>query len=71
MHETHRQAAEQHRLAAHAHRTAAEHNERGDGDAATNHAARAAEFSDHAYALAKAASSKSDQIGVLDNAKQE
>jgi hypothetical protein len=65
MHEAHRRAAEQHALAAHAHRTAAEHNERGDLEAADFHSARALEFANHAYKLAREAETKSDRIGTL------
>jgi len=62
MHEAHRKAAEQHELAARAHRTAAEHNEKGDLAAADFHAARAMEYSDQAYKLAKEAHTKSGQL---------
>ena len=65
MHEEHRRAAELHELAAHAHRTAAEHNEKGDRTAADWHAARAMEYSDHAYKLAQEAHTKSGKIGRL------
>lgn len=65
MQKTHRQAAEQHELAAHAHRTAAEHNEKGDNEAASWHSKRALEYSDQAYKLAKEAHTKSGQIGTL------
>jgi hypothetical protein len=65
MHEEHRRAAELHQLAAKAHRTAAEHNEKGDNQAANGHAARALEFSDHAYKLAKEAHDKSGKIEAL------
>jgi hypothetical protein len=54
-----------HELAARAHRTAAEHNEKGDNDAANWHAERAMEYSDRAYQLAKEAHSKSGQIGSI------
>jgi hypothetical protein len=65
MHEAHRKAAELHELAARAHRTAAEHNEKGDNDAANWHAERAMEYSDRAYQLAKEAHGKSGQIGSI------
>lgn len=65
MHEEHRRAAELHGLAAQAHRTAAEHNEKGELVAADFHAARAMEYSDHAYKLAQEAHSKSGKIGRL------
>jgi hypothetical protein len=65
MHDTHRRAAEQHELAAQAHRTAAEHNEKGDNETGNWHAARALEYSDRAYKLAKEAHTKSGQIGSL------
>ena len=65
MHETNRRAAEQHEMAARAHRTAAEHNEKGDFTAATYHAMRALEFSDHAYALSAAAHNKSGRMESL------
>ncbi len=65
MHSLHRQAAEQHEHAARAHRTAAEHNERGEHPDGNWHAERARQYSDHAYELAKAAHSKSAQIGSL------
>ena len=65
LNQAHRRAAEQHELAAHAHRTAAEHNEKGEGDAATFHSERALEYSDQAYKLAKEAHAKSGQIEVL------
>jgi hypothetical protein len=53
MHDAHRKAAEQHELAVDAHRTAAEHNEKGDDEGGKWHAARALEYSEHAYQLAK------------------
>ena len=65
MHELHRKAAEQHTLAAQKHRTAAEHNEKGNHEAAMYHSLRALEHSDHAYKLAKDARSKSGKIGVV------
>ena len=65
MHETHREAAEQHELAARAHRTAAEHNEKGDNETGNWHAARALEYSDRAYKLAREAHAKSGQIMTL------
>ena len=65
MHEEHRKAAELHELAAQAHRTAAEHNEKGDHVAGSWHAARALEYSDHAYKLAKEAHTKSGRMGSL------
>ncbi len=61
MHETHRMAAEQHELAAQAHRTAAEHNEKGDNESGNWHAARARDYSDRAYELAKQAHDRSGQ----------
>jgi hypothetical protein len=64
--DTHRQAADQHELAAHAHRTAAEHNEKGKNELGNWHLERAAEYSDHAYKLAKEAHSKSGQMKSLD-----
>jgi ribulose bisphosphate carboxylase small subunit len=64
-HETHRKAAEQHELAAQSHRTAAEHNEKGDFTAAVWHSARAMEYSNHAYALAKETRNKSGEIESL------
>jgi hypothetical protein len=64
--DTHRQAADQHELAAHAHRTATEHNEKGKNDLGNWHLQRAAEYSDHAYELAKKAHSKSGQIESLE-----
>lgn len=66
MSDTHRQAADQHELAAHAHRTAAEHNEKGKNELGNWHLERAAEYSDHAYKLAKKARSKSGQMESLD-----
>jgi len=65
MHEEHRKAAELHELAAQAHRTAAEHNEKGDGAAASWHTQRALEYSDHAYKLAREAHNKSGQMRPL------
>jgi hypothetical protein len=65
MHEEHRQAAELHKLAAQAHRTAAEHNEKGDGVAASWHTQRALEYSDRAYKLAKEVQNKSGQMRPL------
>ena len=65
MHDAHRRAAEQHELAAREHRTAAEHNEKGEGSAATFHAERALEYSDQAYKLAKEAHNKSGQIQAI------
>ncbi|HEY2843012.1 MAG TPA: hypothetical protein VGJ09_05150 [Bryobacteraceae bacterium] len=65
MREAHLKAAEQHELAAKSHRTAAEHNEKGDMEAAQFHSARALEYSDHAYKLAKEAHTKSGQIVSL------
>jgi hypothetical protein len=62
MHEAHRKAADQHELAARAHRTAAEHNEKGETEAATWHAERALEYSTQAYKLAKEAHPKSGQM---------
>jgi hypothetical protein len=62
MHDAHRKAAEQHELAVDAHRTAAEHNEKGDDEGGKWHAARALEYSEHAYQLAKEAQSKSARI---------
>ena len=62
MHEAHRQAAEQHELAARAHRTAAEHNEKGDHEAAKWHAERALEYSNQAYKLAQDPHTKSGQM---------
>ena len=53
MHEAHWKAAEMHQLAAQAHRTAAEHSEKGDPTTAEWHSARAQEYADHAYTLAK------------------
>jgi hypothetical protein len=58
-------AADQHELAARAHRTAAEHNEKGKNDLGNWHLQRAAEYSDHAYKLAKKAHSISGQIESL------
>ena len=63
--DAHRKAAEQHDLAAYAHRTAAEHNEKGDNEAGNWHSARALEYSDHAFKLAKEAHTKSGQIVTL------
>ena len=65
MHEEHRKAAELHELAAQAHRTAAEHNEKGDYEAAFWHSERALEYSNHAYTLAKQAHNKSGEIESL------
>jgi hypothetical protein len=65
MHDTHRKAAEQHDFAAKAHRTAAEHNEKGDYEAGQWHSARALNYSDQAYRLAKDAHTKSGQIVTL------
>jgi hypothetical protein len=65
MHEDHWQAAEQHERAARAHRTAAEHNEKGQEEAGNWHAARALEYSNHAYQLARKAHNKSGQIEEL------
>jgi hypothetical protein len=65
MHEAHWKAAEMHQLAAQAHRTAAEHNEKGDCTTAEWHLARAREYSDHAYTLAKQAHNKSGEIERL------
>lgn len=65
MHQTHKQAAEKHDAAAQAHRTAAEHNEKGDLSNAAYHAARALQFSDHAYRLARDAHNKSARIERL------
>ena len=65
MYDAHREATEQHELAARAHRTAAEHNEKGDHEAATWHAERALEYSNHAYKLAMEAHTKSGQIVTL------
>lgn len=65
MNNIHSQAAEQHELAAHAHRTAAEHNEKGDDEAGKWHAARALEYSDHAYRLAREAHTKSGRLETL------
>jgi len=65
MHEAHWKAAEMHQLAALAHRTAAEHNEKGDCTAAEWHSARAREYSDHAYKLARQAHHKSGEIESL------
>ena len=65
MHEAHRKAAEQHELAARAHRTAAEHNEKGDRTTAELHSERALQYSDHAYALAQEAHTKSGKIVSL------
>jgi len=62
MHDSRRRAGELHELAARAHRTAAEHNEKGDHAAASWHAQRALEYSDHAYKLAQEAHNKSGQI---------
>ena len=62
MHQIHRRAAEQHELAARSHRTAAEHNEKGEHNAATWHAERAMEFSDQAYRLSKEAHNRSGQM---------
>ena len=64
-HDAHLKAAEQHELAAQAHRTAAEHHEKGDDVGGRWHAARALEFSDHAYKLAKEAHNKSGQMVTL------
>jgi Protein of unknown function (DUF2934) len=64
--DTHRQAADQHELAAHAHRTATEHNEKGKNELGNWHLQRAAEYSDHAYKLAREAHSKSGQIESLE-----
>ena len=65
MHEGHREAAELHERAAHAHRTASEHNEKGNFSTAVWHEARALEYSDHAYKLAKEAHTKSGEIVSL------
>ena len=65
MHEQHRQAEEEHERAARAHRTAAEHNEKGENEQGNWHAARALEYSDHAYTLAREAHNKSGQIEEL------
>ena len=65
MHDAHWRAAEQHEFAARSHRSAAEHIEKGDMEAGKLHAARAMEFSDHAYKLAKEASNKSGQMVTL------
>jgi hypothetical protein len=55
-----------HERAAQSHRTAAEHNEKGQHqEAVAWHAARAMEYSDHAYQLAKDAHNKSGKIGAL------
>ena len=62
MHQTHREAAALHERAAQAHRTAAEHNEKGDGVAASWHAQRALEYSDRAYKLAREAHNKSGKM---------
>jgi hypothetical protein len=63
----HENAAKQHELAADAHRTAAEHNEKGDDEGGRWHAARALEYSNHAYKLAQEAHNKSGQIVSLQN----
>jgi hypothetical protein len=63
--EFHREAAEMHENAANAHRTAAEHNEKGDHASGRWHTARAMEYADHAYQLAKDAHTKSGQIESL------
>jgi hypothetical protein len=65
MHELHRRAFEEHELAAQAHRTAAEHNEKGDEPAENWQTARALEYSDRAFKLAKEAHTKSGQIVTL------
>ena len=65
MHEEHWKAAEMHQLAAQAHRTAAEHNEKGDCTTAEWHSARARDYSDRAYELAKNAHNKSGEIENL------
>ena len=65
MHELHRQAAKQHELAAQAHRTAAEHNEKGDNPTGNWHSARALEYANRAYELAKGAHNKSGQMERL------
>jgi hypothetical protein len=65
MHEAHWKAAEMHLLAAQAHRTAAEHNEKRDSTTAEWHLARASEYSDRAYELAKQAHNKSGEIESL------
>ena len=65
MHQAHRKAAEQHELAARSHRTAAEHNEKGDFQAALWHSERALEYSDQAYRLAKETHNKSGEIESL------
>ena len=64
-HELHREAARMHEQAAHAHRTAAEHNEKGERPQGGFHEERAAEYSDHAYNLAKEAHTKSGKIESL------
>ena len=66
MSDTHRRAADQHEFAAQAHRTAAEHNEKGKNELGNWHLERAAEYSDHAYKLAKEARSKSGQMESLE-----
>ena len=65
MHQAHRKAAELHELAAQSHRTAAEHNEKGDFQAADWHSERALEYSDQAYRLAKEIDNKSGEIESL------
>ena len=65
MHEAHCKAAEMHQLAAQAHRTAAEHNEKSDCTTAEWHSARAREYSDHAYTLARQGHNKSGEIESL------
>jgi hypothetical protein len=72
MHETrhsmqslHRKTAEYHDLAAQAHRTAAEHNEKGDQDAANWHLERAREYSDQAFKLAQEIHNKSGRMESL------
>ncbi len=64
-HELHLEAARMHEQAAHAHRTAAEHNEKGERPEGGWHSAKAVEYSDHAYHLAKEAHAKSGQIDSL------
>lgn len=61
----HRKAAEYHDLAAQAHRTAAEHNEKGDKDAANWHLERAREHSNQAFKLGQEIHNKSGRMESL------
>ncbi len=70
MHHTHNEAADFHDMAAHAHRTAAEHNEKGENEAGNWHSARALEYSERAYRLAREAHNKSGRIETLPQEEQ-